>query len=290
MYFQHKDLLAPPIKRAAYSDRTAWLLAEASRLAYLKFEEDTTELTQGLKKGGFTLVDTFNAQGTQAYLAKRESGSDKMAILAFRGTEQDRFEDIYADITFRFYKNKSGAWIHDGFYKAFHAVEADIKEKVKAVKEFALYITGHSLGGALALVAARALNSDNLAACYSFGSPRVGNEEFDDEIKPPIYRVVNAYDPVPFLPLSQVWNALSFLPLPKLQAWVANFQGYEHHGDLRYLVPSTDPKDVKVIPNYNDLSRLSAFFKNRNESIKHHDLMTYCEKLALYARKRKEVA
>ena len=33
-----KELLKPPVGRAAYSDRTAWLMAEMSRLAYLKFE------------------------------------------------------------------------------------------------------------------------------------------------------------------------------------------------------------------------------------------------------------
>ena len=37
-YFAEKSLLAPPVKRAAYSDRTAWLMAELSRLAYERFE------------------------------------------------------------------------------------------------------------------------------------------------------------------------------------------------------------------------------------------------------------
>ncbi len=40
MYFKYKELLEPPVKRAAYSDRTAWLMAEMSRLAYMKFEEN----------------------------------------------------------------------------------------------------------------------------------------------------------------------------------------------------------------------------------------------------------
>ena len=38
MPFDQKELLQPPVGRAAYSDRTAWLMAEMSRLAYLKFE------------------------------------------------------------------------------------------------------------------------------------------------------------------------------------------------------------------------------------------------------------
>lgn len=38
MYFDNEKLMRPPTSRAAYSDRTAWLMAEMSRLAYYKFE------------------------------------------------------------------------------------------------------------------------------------------------------------------------------------------------------------------------------------------------------------
>ena len=53
------------------------------------------------------------------------------------------------------------------------------------------YITGHSLGGALAQIASAALSRDNLAACYTFGSPRVGTAGFDEQVKCPHYRVIN---------------------------------------------------------------------------------------------------
>ncbi len=36
--FDEKSLLAAPVRRAAYSDRTAWLMAAMSELAYFKFE------------------------------------------------------------------------------------------------------------------------------------------------------------------------------------------------------------------------------------------------------------
>ncbi len=287
MYFQHKELLSPPVRRAAYSDRTAWLMAEMSRIAYLKFEEDLSVLEEALKEGRFEVVGIFNAQGTQAFLARR--AADKMAVLAFRGTEKDRIEDILTDLNARFYHDKKGAKIHNGFYKAFQAVESDIRQKVKPLNDHSLYVTGHSLGGALALMATRALNSDNLAACYTFGSPRVGSEEFDDDIKPPIYRVVNAYDIVPSSPPVYVLEILMLLPIKKLQEWIKGFLGYDHHGDLRYLTPCDDVKDVKVIANYNELFRLAALWKNRRESIKHHDMIVYCDKLAQYALKRKEV-
>ena len=56
--------------------------------------------------------------------------------------------------------------------------------------------------GALAIIAAKRLERDTLAACYTFGSPRVGNLEFAEEIRAPIYRVVDAADGVPRVPPS----------------------------------------------------------------------------------------
>ena len=64
------------------------------------------------------------------------------------------------------------------------------------------YITGHSLGGALAQIASAALIRDNLATCYTFGSPRVGTAGFDEQVKCPHYRVINNWDLVPGLPLT----------------------------------------------------------------------------------------
>ena len=40
--FDAQSLLASPTRRAAYSDRTAWLMAAMSELAYYKFEGEST--------------------------------------------------------------------------------------------------------------------------------------------------------------------------------------------------------------------------------------------------------
>ena len=284
-YFNFRELLTPPIKRAAYSDRTAWLMAEMSRLAYSQFEKDDTELKGALSRAGFILIQPFNCNGTQAFLAKRDS--DKMAVLAFRGTQKEDPQDIITDLKANFYYEQNNVKIHDGFYKAFICVEDKIKNAVEELKDYSLYLTGHSLGGALALIATRVLNSDNLAACYTYGSPKVGNEEFDDDIKPPIYRVVNAYDIVPGSPPTYIFYLLSVLPWKWAKSLVAKFHGYQHHGDMRYLTSCKDDcSDLKVIQNYNDILRLIGIWMNKKESIKHHAINVYCEKLAHWALKR----
>ena len=290
MYFKFKKLLNPPVARAAYSDRTAWLMAEMSNLAYIKFESNDGELSRLrniLEEANFLLVSIFNVGETQAFLAKRDK--DKMVVLAFRGTEKEDVRDIISDIDIRFYKDKDGVKIHNGFFKAFQKIENSIYENIERLKEFSLYITGHSLGGALALIATRVFNSDNLAACYTFGSPKVGNEEFDDDIKAPIYRVVNAFDIVPFSPPTYLFNILLLLPWKWAKSLAKRFYGYTHHGDMRYLTFCDTSKDTKVIANYNEFFRMFEFWKHKKEGIKHHAIDAYCEKLGEYGLKRLNV-
>jgi hypothetical protein len=97
-------------------------------------------------------------------------------------------------------------------------IEAAVNAHVPST--LGLYITGHSLGGALAQIASAVFDRDNLAACYTFGSPRVGTADFDRQVKCPHYRVINNWDLVPGIPLP----------------W---FQGYRHTGDPRLLTPGT---------------------------------------------------
>ena len=284
-YFKYAELLLLPLYRAAYSDRTAWLMAVMSRLAYLPFENSPGSLDEALSEARFELNKSFNCNGTQAFLAKRES--DKMVVLAFRGTQKEDPQDIITDLKANFYQDEKGVKIHDGFYRAFKYIENDIKNAVENLKDYSLYITGHSLGGALALIATRALNSDNLAACYTFGSPKVGKEEFDDDIKPPIYRIVNAYDIVPFSPPTYIFELLYLLPWQKVRDFTKKFIGYDHHGDMRYLTPCKDNfEDFKVITNYNEFLRLAGLWTHKKESVKHHAIDAYCEKLANWALKR----
>ena len=293
-------LLESPIARAAYSDRTAWLMAELSALAYEKFEgtdtdvhelakllaglTDETEILQRLfylrqhlvRSGsadeeklraalgvfGFELAGTFNRAGTQAYLAKSQARN--LAVLAFRGTEKN-MRDIKADLNARFYTDTKGAKTHTGFQNAFAFVRDDIQCALATLKPERLFVTGHSLGGALALVATRHFNADNFAACYTYGCPRVGNDEFFDEIKPPIYRIVNAADIVPRLPPSYLVAPLAYVArmIPwdfvstNVAAWLDGVRGYVHRGDMRFLTASTAPDhaDLRVIQNLDVIRR-----------------------------------
>ena len=75
---------------------------------------------------------------------------------------------------------ETGGKIHSGFNEAFSQVSVEIQTILnkEEYKNKPLFITGHSLGGALAVIAAKKLtHKGGMAACYTFGSPRVGDVE-----------------------------------------------------------------------------------------------------------------
>ena len=338
-----------PTNRAAYSDRSAWMMSEMSALAYLPFEgenlfkalltaiekatkyvlqrrndpkvsselqslQDTVKeyidqklgkkddhpqgldrLKEALKHADFELTQTFNEGDTQAFLAKRDA--DRIAVLVFRGTEANSWKDVKTDLNARFYKSQDGVKLHTGFRDAYNQVGQQVKSAVDKLTEgYSLYITGHSLGGALAVVATRALERDSLAACYTFGSPRVGNEEFGEEVRAPIYRVVNAADGVPRLPPSWLVYCISFLVSFVRPKWAEslerNFGGYLHQGDMRYLTACNDDlSKLRVIPNLSMPFRVWRLVKRliaNGPTIagKDHAINEYRKKLKAYAEKR----
>lgn len=273
-YFKvQENLLCPPIVRAAYSDRMAWLLASMSHLAYDKFEDKTDKEALKLFKaklasGGFELVKTFDSKetDTQAFLAK----NDEFAVLAFRGTEVSKIKDIRIDAKAMKISVLEGR-VHSGFRLAYDSVAREIEKSVLTVEGLPLYITGHSLGAALATVATQRMEHtprlrQMIAACYTFGSPRVGNSHYDMEFKSPIYRVVNITDIVTAIPLLAM--------------------GYIHIGDVRFL-GVRDGDFQRGIPF---LRRWYLFFltlfKFFSPIVGDHGIVEYRRKLEAVAQKR----
>ena len=360
-YFANDELMTPPTKRAAYSDRTSYLMAEMSRLAYFKFEggnnvdeiltrvqelipkgQDRTKLEtmikavvsssspeQGrailsaiLKQKGFTLIETFCDPGTDAQAFLCVCHNRKMAVLAFRGTEPD-LKDIKTDIKARLllaeYNGKT-ALMHEGYFSQFTSISRDIEQALKRdeVNNEQLFITGHSLGGALAITAVKFLASDITGACYTFGSPPVGTKTFAHDIKTPIYRIVNHVDIVPRLPSPILVHVIGFVALlvnmvlklfggvistVKDSAWYKNAsqflddaQKYRQSGYESFLVGegnkarlrySVGPYD-RIIWWVKQFAQLNPFGKEAKnvKLLTDHSIETYSKKLATWALQR----
>ena len=175
-----------------------------AKLAYIPFEESDLGLEQleySLQSGWFNLMKTFNNKGTQAFIAK----NDEFAVLAFRGTQPSKWEDVRTDLRV-LKQNTIEGKVHRGFKNAFDDIKDEIVDILRNSigKDLPLYITGHSLGAALATVATQELEEefdDLIAACYTFGSPRVGDGKYEKSIKAPFYRIVNTTDIVTLVPI-----------------------------------------------------------------------------------------
>jgi triacylglycerol lipase len=122
--------------------------------------------------------------------------------IVFPGTASLR--DAWTDVKIR--KERwtiNGGRVHRGFANAYRGVWDAISHRLPFNSR--LIIAGHSLGGALATLAADTLNGPHhVEGVYTFGSPRVGNATFarnyNKDLRNVSYRFVNAGDPVPHLP------------------------------------------------------------------------------------------
>lgn len=102
----------------------------------------------------------------------------------------------------------AGCLAHTGFYASWAEVASRVLAAVAAAKAanptYQVVVTGHSLGGAVATLAAAYLREDGHAAdLYTYGSPRVGNRAFVQFVTDQPggeYRITHADDPVPRLP------------------------------------------------------------------------------------------
>jgi triacylglycerol lipase len=162
-----------------------------------------------------------------------------------------------------------------------------------------LFITGHSLGGALATVAAKKLaNPAGIAACYTFGSPRVGDEEWISSIKTPIYRIVNAADCVTMLPPgTEIVTVLSwiigFVPWcgPHLKKRLAIFGGYIHCGNMRYLTNCRNGElnKARLLYSVSLTYRIKGLIFKKlpfRKFLADHSITVYRKKLSFIAQRR----
>ncbi|MCB9284603.1 MAG: lipase family protein [Lewinellaceae bacterium] len=115
---------------------------------------------------------------TQAFI----TGNDNYLIVCFRGTSSGA--DALVDAKFLKIDAFGGRGrVHRGFQGALDSVWSQLKAAVDSLgPNKKLFICGHSLGAALAELAAHrfALGGYPVAGVYVYGSPRVGNRDFMD--------------------------------------------------------------------------------------------------------------
>ncbi len=194
----------------AFNLANAFWLSEISRLIYRRNVNETGEVPAGpsradiLKAVGLRETLFLSRQETQCALLR--TGPDHQcpfAALVFRGTTGLR--NWFLDLDVRPQRIAPRTVVHRGFKEALNQVWQDLQPQLMRLRE-PLFMTGHSMGGALAQLAAW---HHPPCGVYSFGAPRVGDAGFAEGMRrTPIYRLVNNRDVVSVLPPSS--HLLSF--------------------------------------------------------------------------------
>ena len=107
----------------------------------------------------------------------------KLVLLSFRGTEK-KISDWITDLTLTSHDSGPGGYgkVHRGFYKGFDVVRSQVVELLIGAKadRKRLWITGHSLGAALAAIAGAELFEQFPATgFYTYGQPKLGRDLLD---------------------------------------------------------------------------------------------------------------
>ena len=137
----------------------------------------------------FELIKTHkkNSVSFSAYISPDEA----TVVIAFRGSMT--WKNIGTDLNAAlrpcnlFSRSLSCGSLHAGFLEAYHSINLELIRLLKAVRPRRIYITGHSLGGALSILAGFELTSlgesffgqSVLISVVTFGAPRVGTELFE---------------------------------------------------------------------------------------------------------------
>lgn len=133
----------------------------------------------------------------------------KSMIIAVRGTSN--LENALIDLNYTLQEdNHTGIYLHTGFLQSAANLYREIKPKIG--DDYTVHLTGHSLGGAVALILAMHLYVDGyqVGDVVTFGQPKVTNRSGASKFKDlNVVRIVTEHDLVPIVPPFDISDILN---------------------------------------------------------------------------------
>ena len=214
------------LSNSAYNTKIAKELVYMSAIAGESVKAIDEWSCSYCKKYNLINVKAQNAQGQDLQWFSGYSKSLEGIIISFRGSSN--IPNWISNLSFKqvAYPRCSGCKVHDGFFSAWNLAKPIVLKRIQELRSLhrdaPIYVTGHSLGGALASLCASELHAvyGALHGVMTFGEPRVGNSQYSEYYHSVhmIFRVVHYADIVPHLP--------------------AKIQGFVHEGEEVWYNPA----------------------------------------------------
>jgi hypothetical protein len=233
--------------------------------ANLAYEQDDT-MKRGTGTGGRITISSPLSSGVKAYVEVDDAS--RMQWIVVRGTSS--LINIRADVDYnKVVESRLQIPLHKGFADAAVQVYEFAKPLLKPGYE--TRVTGHSYGGAAAVIVLMLLKEDGvkLGQAMTFGQPKVTNRNGVEKYRTlPLLRFVNDKDPVPSLPPLELFAVLDEGPYQHLGPEVVLEEGAKYG-----YYPQHQAEMLSVLSFWNNLKNLSI------QDVPEHFMSTYLRRI-----------
>ena len=241
------------------------LALQYAQRAELAYEQDTT-ITQRSGSNVRVAVSPPVALGVKAYVETDDTA--RVQWLVVRGTSN--LVNIQLDVDYnKILDSRLQIPLHKGFADAAMQVYQFAKPLLNT--DYEIRVSGHSLGGAAAVIVLMLLKEDGykLGQAMTFGQPKVTNRDGARKYGAlPLLRFVNAKDPVPLLPPFEIFAVLDEGPYRHFGPEVVLEEGAAY----RYY-PDPQAGRLSVLSFWNNLKNVSV------NDLPEHFMSTYLARI-----------